>query len=89
MQNDPTIGFSFILQLTGVHGSQQFDKLTKTKTVESLLTTMDSSGIKAYIDHLFSQVAEKAGDEQYVSVFPLSIAAFVLISSTQGRHSGG
>lgn len=66
VQKDPTIGFSFILQLTGVHGSQQFDKLTKTKTVESLLTTMDTAGIKSYIDHLLSQFSEKAGEEQYV-----------------------
>jgi len=29
VQKDPTLGFAFILQLTGVHGSQQFDKLTK------------------------------------------------------------
>lgn len=67
VQKDPTIGFSFILQLTGVHGSQQFDKLTKTKTVESILTTMDTSGIKNYIDHLLSQFGEKEGEEQYVS----------------------
>lgn len=66
VQKDPTIGFSFILQLTGVHGSQQFDKLTKTKTVESLLTTMDTTGITSYIDHLLGQFSEKAGEEQYV-----------------------
>lgn len=82
VQKDPTIGFSFILQLTGVHGSQQFDKLTKTKTVESLLTTMDSSGIKAYISHLMSQVAEKAGDERCVFLFSSAVFAFHLHSRT-------
>ncbi|KAI0290438.1 hypothetical protein B0F90DRAFT_1812301 [Multifurca ochricompacta] len=41
VQRDPTLGLAFILQLTGVHGNQQFDKLTRTKTVESILTTMN------------------------------------------------
>lgn len=68
VQKDPSIGLSFISQLTGVHGSAQFDKMTKTKTVESILTTMDTTGIKTYIEHLLSQVSEKAGSEQYVSL---------------------
>ena len=56
VKKDPKIGFAFVLQLTGVHGDQQFDKLTKTKTVESILTTMDVEGIQGYIKHLLSQV---------------------------------
>ncbi|KAI0288393.1 DNA polymerase phi-domain-containing protein [Multifurca ochricompacta] len=52
VQRDPTLGLAFILQLTGVHGNQQFDKLTRTKTVESILTTMNVEGIKEYIARL-------------------------------------
>ena len=59
MKNSPTIGFSLILQLTGVNGSRQFDKLTKTKTVETILTSMDEEGIKDYIDYLLKQVDEE------------------------------
>jgi DNA polymerase phi len=55
VQNDPTLGFAFILQLTGVHGSQQFDKLTRTTTVESILTRMSAEEIKNYIAHLLGQ----------------------------------
>jgi DNA polymerase phi len=55
VQKDPTLGFAFILQLTGVHGSQQFDKLTKTTTVESILTRMSAKDIKNYIAHLLGQ----------------------------------
>ncbi|KAJ7751995.1 DNA polymerase phi-domain-containing protein [Mycena metata] len=36
VQKKPQLGFALILQLTGVNGSQQFDKLTKSKTVESI-----------------------------------------------------
>jgi len=55
VQKDPTLGFAFVLQLTGVHGSQQFDKLTKTTTVESILTSMSAEGIKNYVAHLIGQ----------------------------------
>ncbi|OBZ75369.1 DNA polymerase V, partial [Grifola frondosa] len=56
---NPTIGFTLILQLTGVNGSRQFDKLTRTKTVESILTSMDNEGIQSFIDHLLEQVDEE------------------------------
>ncbi|KAJ6546537.1 DNA polymerase phi-domain-containing protein [Mycena vulgaris] len=56
VQKQPQLGFALILQLTGVNGSQQFDKLTKSKTVESILASMDADGIKNYINHLVSQV---------------------------------
>ena len=52
------LGFALIVQLTGVNGSQQFDKLTRTKTVESILSSMDANGVQTYIDHLLSQVDE-------------------------------
>ncbi|KAJ7740748.1 DNA polymerase phi-domain-containing protein [Mycena maculata] len=56
VQKQPQLGFALILQLTGVNGSQQFDKLTKSRTVESILTSMDGDGIKSYISHLIAQV---------------------------------
>lgn len=56
VKNNPTIGFTLVLQLTGVHGSRQFDKLTKTKTVESILLSMNAEGITNYIDYLLSQM---------------------------------
>ncbi|EJF62593.1 hypothetical protein DICSQDRAFT_135562 [Dichomitus squalens LYAD-421 SS1] len=59
VKGNPTIGFSLILQLTGVHGSRQFDRLTKTKTVESILTSMDEAGIQSYIDYLLKQVHDE------------------------------
>ncbi|KAM5542581.1 hypothetical protein V8D89_003542 [Ganoderma adspersum] len=59
VKSNPAIGFSLILQLTGVHGSRQFDRLTKTKTVEAILTSMDEAGIQSYIDYLLRQVDEE------------------------------
>ncbi|KAJ7905348.1 hypothetical protein B0H14DRAFT_2659931 [Mycena olivaceomarginata] len=56
VQKQPQLGFALILQLTGVNGSQQFDKLTASKTVESILGSMNADGIKSYINHLVAQV---------------------------------
>jgi hypothetical protein len=65
VQRDPTLGFAFILQLTGVHGNQQFDKLTKTRTIESILTKMNAMDIKNYISHMLEQVDGGSASEQY------------------------
>lgn len=53
---NPTLGFTLILQLTGTNGNCQFDRLTRTKTVESILASMDAEGIEKYIDYLLGQV---------------------------------
>ena len=65
VQKEPTFGFAFILQLTGVHGSQQFDKLTRTTTVESILTRMSAEGINGYIAHLLGQADGGPGFREY------------------------
>ena len=62
------------MQLTGPNGSQQFDKLTKTKTMESILSSLDTKGIGNYIDHLFSQADESDG-EVYVIYLRFSLQA--------------
>ncbi|KZT11636.1 uncharacterized protein LAESUDRAFT_720895 [Laetiporus sulphureus 93-53] len=63
VKQNPTVGFTLILQLTGVNGSRQFDNLTKTKTVESILASMDNDGIQAYIDFVLRQVNDEKGAE--------------------------
>lgn len=65
MQKDPSLGFAFVLQLTGIYGNQQFDKLTRTKTVESILMMTNAEGIKNYIDHLLVQVDGDFGSVKY------------------------
>lgn len=66
VEKNPRLGFALILQLTGVHGSQEFDKLTKTKTVETILKSMDANGISSYVDYLLSQVDSSAATDRYV-----------------------
>ena len=62
VEKDAKAGFTLVLQLTGTHGSHQFDRLTKTKTVETILGKMDSDGIKEYLRYLLDQVNEDSSD---------------------------
>jgi len=60
VQDNPTLGFTLILQLTGVHGSKQFDNITKTKTVENIINSMGPEDIVNYINHLLEQVDDES-----------------------------
>ncbi|GAA5816212.1 hypothetical protein MFLAVUS_009738 [Mucor flavus] len=51
-EENKQVGFALITQLLGKNGHQNFDRITRTKTVESLLTTMDTEGIKSYLEYL-------------------------------------
>jgi DNA polymerase phi len=75
VQGNPHLGFALILQLTGVNGSQQFDKLTKTKTIESILTSMEAEGVKNYINYLLTQVNTSGAYEKY-AIFGCSMLFF-------------
>lgn len=63
VEKDPKAGFTLVLQLTGTNGSFHFDRITKTKTVETILANMDSAGIKEYIDYLLAQINEGEGND--------------------------
>lgn len=56
VKTNPALGFALLLELTGAHGSHQFDRLTKTKTVETILASMHQEGIQNYIEYLLKQV---------------------------------
>jgi DNA polymerase phi len=55
-QKSPAIAFTLVLQLTGAHGSHLFDRITKTKTVESILVSMDAAGVTHFVGHLLGLV---------------------------------
>lgn len=59
VQNSPTVGFMLVLQLVGANGSQNFDRLTNTKTVETILANMDIEGVKEYLKYLLQRVNEE------------------------------
>lgn len=61
MKDKPQLGFALIVQLTGVNGSQQFDRLTKTKIVESILASLDADGVENYVKYLVAQTNDSEG----------------------------
>ncbi|PWN19959.1 hypothetical protein BCV69DRAFT_283492 [Microstroma glucosiphilum] len=62
VKETPRAGFALVAQLLGKHGSQNFDKLTKTKTIEGLLSAMDGQGVKDYIVWVVELLATSADD---------------------------
>lgn len=39
-------------QLLGKNGNQNFDKMTKTKTVSGILSSLSVEGVREYVDYL-------------------------------------
>lgn len=52
VKRNPTAGLALVTQLLGEHGRQNFDKVTHTKTIESILSSLDESGIQRYLAYL-------------------------------------
>ena len=50
----PTAGIALVTQLTGEHGRQNFDRVTHTKTIESILLSLDEAGLQRYLAYLRS-----------------------------------
>ncbi|KAK9766822.1 DNA-directed DNA polymerase [Basidiobolus ranarum] len=51
-ETNTDVAFALVMQLQGKYGSQQFDKFTKTKAVETILGSMDAKGVVTYITYL-------------------------------------
>lgn len=58
VKENPQAGFSLLSQLLGKHGSQNFDRLTNTKTVEGLLASMNADGVREYVSWTVQVIAE-------------------------------
>ena len=63
VKENPSSGFPLVLQLLGPHGNRNFDQITKTKTVEVILASMDGKGITNYIDYLTTQMYDMSGSD--------------------------
>ena len=54
------------MTLIGKEGVTQFDRLTKTKTVENILTATNVPSVNKYLAHLLSQFSKPTDDIVYV-----------------------
>lgn len=48
----PKVGVALLSRLVGKNGRMDFDKATKTKTVEGILGSLDSKGVMEYVVYL-------------------------------------
>ncbi|KAG8748741.1 hypothetical protein FRC10_000132 [Ceratobasidium sp. 414] len=58
VERNPSVGFSLVTHLQGTHGNQQFDRITRTKTVETILASTDIEGVKKYTASLIARFRE-------------------------------
>lgn len=49
---NPAAGCTLLSQLVGKHGRPDFDKVTKTKTVETILSSLDAAGVADFVSYL-------------------------------------
>ncbi|ADV20875.1 DNA-directed DNA polymerase, putative [Cryptococcus gattii WM276] len=52
IKENPKVGFTLLSQLVGKHGRPDFDKVTKTKTVESIMGKLNEEGVKDFVNFL-------------------------------------
>jgi DNA polymerase phi len=62
IKENPKVGFTLLSQLVGKHGRPDFDKVTKTKTVEGIMGALNGEGVAEFVTYLQGVVVAK--DEQ-------------------------
>jgi DNA polymerase phi len=70
VESHPSAGFPLVMQLLGPQGNRQFDRITKTKIVETLLGKMDKSGIREYVSFLKERFYDSLGEKSVVHFLP-------------------
>lgn len=64
----PAAGFTLLSQLVGKHGRPDFDKVTKTKTVESIMASLTLDGVDKYVAYLESVLHGTGGEDDAAGV---------------------
>lgn len=52
VKSNPKVGFTLLSQLVGKHGRPDFDKVTKTKLVETIMGSLSAEGVDEYVAYL-------------------------------------
>jgi DNA polymerase phi len=58
---NPTTGFALLATLTGKNGRLDFDKVTKTKTVEGIISGLSGEGVAEYVAYLQAVILANEG----------------------------
>ncbi|KAF1930381.1 uncharacterized protein M421DRAFT_418700 [Didymella exigua CBS 183.55] len=83
VEQDCSSAFPIVVALTTKHGSVDFDRSTKTKTLEQVLVSADDSALKKIVRHLRSVILRPETEEQNVADSRRQIIADLLISTVK------
>jgi DNA polymerase phi len=83
VEQDSNSAAPIVVALTTKHGSVDFDKLTKTKTLEQVLLAADDSALKKIVRHLKSVILRPDTEEQSIADSRRQTIADLLISTVK------
>ena len=66
VKTTPTVGFTLLATLVGKHGRPDFDRVTKTKTVESIMGSLNAEGVTEYVNYLQRVILVAEEPQAYV-----------------------
>ncbi|KAH7081608.1 DNA polymerase phi-domain-containing protein [Paraphoma chrysanthemicola] len=80
VQREPSSALPTFIALTSKHGSIEFDKITKTKTLEQVLLSASDSAIKKIIRHLNSLVLRPNTEDETLAHTRRQVIADILLN---------
>ena len=83
VEQDSSSALAVAVALTSKHGSVEFDKFTKTKTLEQVLLAADDSALKKIVRHLKSVILRPETEEQSIADTRRQTVADLLISTVK------
>ncbi|KAF3049498.1 hypothetical protein E8E11_006495 [Didymella keratinophila] len=83
VDQDSSSALPIVVALTTKHGSVDFDRATKTKTLEQVLLSADDSSLKKIVRHLKSVILRPDTEEQNVADSRRQIVADLLVSTVK------
>jgi DNA polymerase phi len=81
IQQEPKSALPVFIALTSKNGSIDFDKITRTKTLENILLSADDDALKKMVRHLNSLILRPETDEQVVADSRRQVIADLLLNT--------
>jgi len=66
VKSNPSVGFALLATLVGKHGWPDFDRVTKTKTVETIMGSLNAKGVTEYVEYLEKVITTTEEEHEYV-----------------------
>lgn len=89
VKQNPTMGFTLLSTLVGKGGRPDFDKVTKTKTVESIMGSLTAEGVGKYAEYLMQVVVGPEQHHGYVTCTTRCVDVYVLADESCSADASG